>query len=113
MPGSLDVLDHPAREEIVRIVNLGVMAVDESLHRFVPEATLRRSEAVASLVRLLRKSRFRPAPGCAVAGARRSAPRASPVASRAIPPTVSPPPPVSGREAIGMLAIVLDRLDGN
>jgi hypothetical protein len=49
-----DVLDHPAREEIVRMVNLGLMSVDETLHRFAPGAPLRRGEALRTLLRLLR-----------------------------------------------------------
>lgn len=50
---ATDVLDHPQREEIVRVVNLGLMDVDSTLHRFSPGAAARRGTALSSLVRLL------------------------------------------------------------
>jgi tetratricopeptide (TPR) repeat protein len=53
---ATDVLDHPHQEEIVRVVNLGLMDVDATLHRFSPGAAMRRNAAVRSLTRLL--SRF-------------------------------------------------------
>jgi hypothetical protein len=49
---ATDVLDHPQREEIVRMVNLGLMEVD-SLHRFSPRAPLRRGAGLRVLVRTL------------------------------------------------------------
>ncbi|MGE0639188.1 MAG: tetratricopeptide repeat protein [Thermoanaerobaculia bacterium] len=108
-----DVLDHPAREEIVRIVNLGVMTVDESLHRFVPEAPLRRSEAVASLVRLLREVAVSSCAGPRGGGREAvcSAGLACGIARDSA--DCQSGTPVSGREAIGMLTIALDRLDGS
>src|SRR5688500_12792390 len=45
-----DVLDHPRREEIVRVVNQGLMEVDETLHRFAPAQTARRGDALRALV---------------------------------------------------------------
>jgi hypothetical protein len=60
---ATDVLDHPPREEIVRVVNLGLLEVDETLHHFSPGALARRGTALRSVVRLL--SRFgSPAPTC-------------------------------------------------
>ncbi len=50
---ATDVLDHPQQEEIVRVLNLGLMDVDSTLHRFSPSATIRRGTALRSLVRLL------------------------------------------------------------
>ena len=50
---ATDVLDHPQQEEIVRVVNLGLMDVDGTLHRFSPAAPARRFTALRSLVRLL------------------------------------------------------------
>jgi hypothetical protein len=50
---ATDVLDHPQREEIVRVVNLGLLDVDSTLHRFSPGATARRGTALRSLERLL------------------------------------------------------------
>ncbi|HYU35884.1 MAG TPA: hypothetical protein VEW48_27315 [Thermoanaerobaculia bacterium] len=50
---ATDVIDHPHQEEIVRVVNLGLMDVDSTLHRFSPSATLRRGAALRVLVRTL------------------------------------------------------------
>jgi hypothetical protein len=50
---ATDVLDHPHREEIVRIVNLGLMDVDPTLHRFSPDAAARRGQGLRSAIRLL------------------------------------------------------------
>src|SRR5262249_15640164 len=50
---ATDVLEHPAREEIVRVINLGLLEVDETVHRFLPERAASRAEALAALGRLL------------------------------------------------------------
>jgi hypothetical protein len=50
---ATDVLDHPRREEIVRVVNLGLMDVDPTLHRFSPSAPLHRGLALRAMARLL------------------------------------------------------------
>ena len=60
---ATDILDHSQREEIVRVVNLGLLDVDETLHHFSPTAPLRRATALRSVTRLL--ARFgNPAPAC-------------------------------------------------
>jgi hypothetical protein len=46
-----DILEHPRREEIARIVNLGLMDVDPTLHTFSPERPIRRATAIAALLR--------------------------------------------------------------
>ena len=48
-----DIIDHPSRDEIARVANLGLMAIDETMHRFSPNAPLRRADAVAALLRLV------------------------------------------------------------
>lgn len=48
-----DVLDDPRREEIVRVVNLGLMGIDETTHRFEPQRFASRGEALVALTRLL------------------------------------------------------------
>ena len=53
---ATDVLEHPHQEEIVRVVNLGLMDVDPNLHRFSPGAPARRIIALRSLALVL--SRF-------------------------------------------------------
>ena len=53
---ATDVLDHPHREEIVRVVNLGLMEVDPTQHRFYPGSPVRRGQALRTVLRTL--SRF-------------------------------------------------------
>jgi len=50
---ATDVLDHPHREEIVRVVNLGLMDVDSTQHRFYPGSSVRRGQALRVVVRTL------------------------------------------------------------
>jgi hypothetical protein len=45
---ATDVLDDERRDEIVRVLNRGLMEVDETLHRFGPRRTLTRGEALRS-----------------------------------------------------------------
>jgi hypothetical protein len=71
---ATDVLDHPQREEIVRVVSMGLLDVDETLHRFSPGAPARQATALRSAVRLLARSGTPPA--CLGEGAREPAPRA-------------------------------------
>ncbi len=46
-----DVVGHAAQEEIIRVVNLGLMRLDETLHRFDPERPARRGEALEATLR--------------------------------------------------------------
>lgn len=48
-----DVLEHPHREQIVRVVNSRILDVDPSLHRFEPYRSIQRSQALAAMLRLL------------------------------------------------------------
>ena len=50
---ATDVLDNRHREEIVRVVNLGLMEVDPTLHRFSPGAPVRRGYALRVVLRAL------------------------------------------------------------
>ncbi len=50
---AADVLDQTRQEEIIRVLNLGLMDVDRDLHRFYPETAARRSAGLQALVRLL------------------------------------------------------------
>jgi hypothetical protein len=50
---ATDVLDNAHREEIVRVVNLGLMDVEPTLHRFSPSSPLRRGAALRVLTRTL------------------------------------------------------------
>lgn len=56
-PIANDILEHQRREEILRVMNLELMQVDETLHRFSPEQAATRIEALEALLGLLRLSR--------------------------------------------------------
>lgn len=50
---ATDILDQPHRDEIVHVLNLGLMDVDVNLHRFSPASPMRRGVALRTLGRLL------------------------------------------------------------
>ncbi len=52
-----DILDHPQRDSLVRIINAGVMEVEPSLHRFDPYRPLKRHEALSAMLSLLASKR--------------------------------------------------------
>lgn len=49
---ATDVLDHPARDEIVRVVNLGLMTLEPSLRQFEPSRPVTRLEAFRALLQI-------------------------------------------------------------
>jgi tetratricopeptide (TPR) repeat protein len=50
---ATDVLDHPQRDAIVRVLNLGIMEVeDDTLHRFAPDLPVARVDALDALLRI-------------------------------------------------------------
>ena len=57
-----DILDHPRRQEIMRVVNLQLMDVDETLRRFNPDWRVHRVQALRALLRALQRAQ--PAPAC-------------------------------------------------
>ena len=59
-PIATDILDHPFREEMLRVMNLGLMRVNETLHTFSPEAPVTRSQALDALLHLLRMGPVEP-----------------------------------------------------
>ncbi len=56
-PIAADILDHPTRDVILKVLNLGLMEVDETRHRFEPDAAATQVEVLAALVRLLDSDR--------------------------------------------------------
>jgi hypothetical protein len=48
-----DILDDPRREEIARVLNLGLMDMDTSVHRFYPLRPIRRQVALRAVLRVL------------------------------------------------------------
>ena len=55
-PIAADILDHSQRDEILRVLNLGLMEVDETLHRFDPEVPATRLVVLRALLALLAAS---------------------------------------------------------
>lgn len=48
-----DIVDHPQRQEIVRVLNLGLMApLDPTVRQFAPDDYMRRGAALAALLRM-------------------------------------------------------------
>lgn len=93
-----DILDHPAREEIVRVVNLGLLGVDEVRHLFEPDRPIRRVEALrALLVDPFAGGRWRPCTGAA-SGDVCAAAQACGLLGEA--GECLPSAPLSGREAV-------------
>lgn len=52
-PIASDILNHPAQQEILRVTDLELMEVDETLHRFNPDAVSSRRAALAAILALL------------------------------------------------------------
>ena len=57
-----DILDHPRRQEIMRVVNLQLMDLDQTLRRFNPNWRVHRVQALKALERVLQRAE--PAPTC-------------------------------------------------
>ncbi len=55
-PIAADILDHRRRNEILRVLNLGLMEVDETLHRFEPTAPASRAVVLRAQLALLDSS---------------------------------------------------------
>ena len=110
-----DIVDHPSRDEIARVANLGLMTIDETLHRFSPDAALRRADAVSALLRLI-SGRM---PGRASASLPRTAGRDELCKAGVVCGLFEDPllcqagAGLSGSEAIEMLRRALDRLEAS
>ena len=109
---ATDVLDHPHREEIVRVVNLGLMEVDPTQHRFYPGSPVRRGQALRVVLRTLarfgaaacaRTAAVTAANACAVAGLRPAGLRRG----------VRRDAPLSGSEGVEILRRSLKLLGGS
>lgn len=111
---ATDILDHPHQEEIVRVVNLGLMDVDSTLHRFSPGAPARRGTALRSLVLVLARAEQ---PSACLGAAARGYPSTSAVCDAAascgfIPPgdECSPSSALGGSEAVELIRRALKLL---
>jgi hypothetical protein len=65
-PIAGDILNHPGQQEILRVADYGLLEIDETLHRFNPEATASRRLSLHAALSLLAKERI----PCATAGER-------------------------------------------
>ncbi|MEM9594001.1 MAG: hypothetical protein AAGD06_07050 [Acidobacteriota bacterium] len=61
-PIAADILDRTDRQQILRVLDLGLMHVDERLHRFEPERFATRQEALMAVLGLLKTAD--PVPAC-------------------------------------------------
>lgn len=112
---ATDVLDHPQRDAIVRVLNLGLMQVeDDTLHRFAPDDPLSRRDALETLLRI--PLEFGDGVACVSDFAVLSAPTASFVCQTAVRCNLVPTTDdcllgaaLSGREALDLIrrALVL------
>jgi Tfp pilus assembly protein PilF len=107
-----DILDHPQREEIARVINLGLMGVDSTLHRFAPETPVSRQQALEALLTLLRGSQEEGAACLDPGGLEPSAAAACAMAVRcaliADPADCLPGARLAGREAVELIRRALE-----
>jgi tetratricopeptide (TPR) repeat protein len=106
---ATDVLDHPQQEAIVRVVNLGLLDIDSTLHRFYPGAPLRRGGALRAVSRLL--AQFGGGLSC-LAGAADSCSAMAACKVIAAPEDCRANTPLSGIDAVEMLRHALSLLVG-
>jgi tetratricopeptide (TPR) repeat protein len=50
---ATDIIDHPNQEAIVKVINLGLLEVDSTVHHFEPDTSIGRREVLGSLLSLL------------------------------------------------------------
>jgi len=113
---ATDILDHPRQEEIVRVVNLGLMDVDATLHRFSPGATVRWGTALRSLTHVLEE--FGDDLPCLAGGGKGQAAGAvcTAAASCELVPSVEDcqmAAPLSGADAVELIRRALKPLGGS
>jgi tetratricopeptide (TPR) repeat protein len=109
-----DILDDPRREEIARVINLGLLDVDSTVHRFYPDRPLQRSRGLRALARLLGGA------GTACAAGVSADPSADEACAAAVrcglvahAAACTATDGVSGSEALEMLRRVVDLLGGS
>lgn len=108
-----DILDHPQREQIVRVINLSLMDVDSNLHHFEPYRPVTRHETLAGLLSVLAR-REPPLTCLGAVSDGLSVSRVCEVSVRCglvpIRGECLPGAPVSGAEAVDMASRALDLL---
>lgn len=108
---AADILDDPRRDEIARVINLDLMEVDETLHRFSPLESVSRETVLAGQLEVL--ARAEPPVACVQGLA--PEPSTDSVCATAVRcgliervEDCLPEAPVSGREALELLRRTLD-----
>jgi hypothetical protein len=112
---AADVLEHPRREEVVRVVNLGLLDLDETLHHFSPHRPASRAEALRALLRLLAmQGGVACAPGAGTRGLGAESVCALAAACRLVPSAADclPGAPLTGGEAVEMVRRASELLGG-
>lgn len=108
---AADILDDPRRDEIARVVNLDLMEMDETLHRFSPLESVSRETVLAGQLKVLARAET---PVACVQGLAPE-PSTESVCATAVRcglierlEDCLPEAPVSGREALELLRRTLD-----
>lgn len=111
-PIAGDILNHPAQQEILRVTDLDLMDVDETLHRFNPEAATNRRATLAALLALLAQQRAPCVAGEALAKDARNWVCRKSVECGLIgdESQCQPATPISGTAAVDLVKACLDRL---
>lgn len=111
-PIAGDILNHPAQQEILRVTDLGLMEVDETLHRFSPDAATNRRATLAALLALLARQRV-----ACVAGESLARDARAWVCRKSVEcgllgdeSQCQPGSPISGSDTVDLLKACLDRL---
>jgi hypothetical protein len=106
-----DVIDHRWQQEIIRVVNRGLMRVDSTVHRFEPDRAITRAEALQSALEV---AAGRPGGECAKGAAANPSPSASLLCDTAARCGILgeaaeclPQARLSGGEALGILGRAL------
>lgn len=111
-PIAGDILNHPAQQEILRVTDLDLMDVDETLHRFNPDAGTTRRATLAALLALLARQRIPCVAGEPLAKDARGWVCRKSVECGLIgdESQCQPATPISGSAAVDLLKACLDRL---
>lgn len=111
-PIASDILNHPAQQEILRVTDLELMEVDETLHRFNPDLVSSRRVSLAALLSLLARQR-----ASCMAGEKAARESRAWVCRKSVEcgllgdeSQCQPSTPISGSDAVDLMKACLDLL---